>query len=90
MFAAATERKLGNVSGKFEFGAVQESATEAFPSTPDTFVTTSAACAVEAEIPKASVDKSNANAETRASWRARKSHEMYSRIGFRTRYKLGR
>jgi hypothetical protein len=78
------------VNGKFEFGAVQESATDAFPATPETFVTTSAACAVEAEIPRASVDNNNANEERRASWRARKSHERYFRIGFRTRYKLGR
>ena len=41
-------------------------------------------------MPNANVDNNSANAETSASWRARKSREIYFRIGFRTRYKLGR
>jgi hypothetical protein len=79
-----------NVNGKFEFGAVHESVTDAFPSTPDTFVTTSAASAIETETPKANVDDNNAKQERRASWRARKSLEILFRIRFGTPYKIGK
>jgi hypothetical protein len=79
-----------NVNGRFEFGAVHDNATEAFPSTPTTLVTTSAALTELDEIPKASIDDNNANEVRRASWRAQKSHEMYFRIGFGTPYKIGK
>jgi hypothetical protein len=56
-----------NVNGRFEFGAVHDNATEAFPSTPTTLVTASAASTELDEIPKASTDDNNANEERRAS-----------------------
>jgi hypothetical protein len=58
---------IPNVSGRFEFGAVHDNATEAFPSTPTTLVTTSAARTEPEEIAKASVEVNNAKVARRAS-----------------------